>query len=970
VQSTNQPINPMLPKTNPRFFSRILLPSLLAVLLFMAAIYLFVIPNYRESLMDGKRETIRELTNTAWSVMHKLDLMVNEDFKVSQAQKEAIVIIADMRYGDELKDYFWITDTTPRMVMHPYRPSMIGMDLTDYRDPRGKNFFVDIVNIVEANGDGYVDYKWQWKDDSLTVVPKLSYVKAFKPWGWIVGTGIYIEDVNREISNLTRRVVWISVFITLIITTLIVYLARRNYVAEAERQRAQERLRDSMQRYKKLVEASTDGVLMMIENEIVYCNPYLLNLLGYAQDEFDKHHSQLFETLNSFVKHDAKEITVEGGAKHPEISSEQKVRMNNGVFVDVIVNRSKFDLEGKQGLIYAVKDVSKHKDVERELDLSMEKLKSIAGLMNLGIFRCTLGRQSRFIEINPKALELLGYNAEHELKDTQVQELFDVTEEKKEVIRAINEGTIVKDRLLKLKRADGTILPALVSLFPVHNAHGKTVFCDGIIIDAYDHLCRDAQFDRNSSTLQLSANILLHPINDYVLPAPQCDMDTPVVVASKLMTSAKADIILVMSDKSTVVGLLTHSDISRRIVALGGSPTVPVSEVMSAPVISVSDDDMVMDAFNMMVQHKISYVVVKSKENLKPSYISLIRLSELRKDTPEFLVNSIQNAGSIYEITDSMNRLPQLIQNLVETGTGVATTGKLISRISDAVTEKLIKDALDELGKPPAPFAFMALGSEGRREQTLATDQDNAIVYRAESPEHDAEIKAFFLKLGSKVCNSLNRVGYPLCKGGVMAMNREWCMEFEDWKKNIFSWINTPNPQEILNISIFFDFRPVYGEFELANTLQQFCLKTLKDKNVFFFNLAKNIIDLKIQAIDSSNLPNSSFDIKLPILAIISIARLWALKFGISERNTPARLFALQSAGVMSATQREEFDQAFRYLMLLRIKNQLRQFSGNEEVSNEINSKHLADIDRIMLKRIVSTISDHQNRLGMEFRMG
>jgi len=673
-------------QNKPRLFSRIILPSMIAVLLFLVAIYLFVIPNYRESLMNGKRETIRELTNTAWSVLHKLDLMIDEDFDIKQAQNEAIIIIRDMRYGPELKDYFWITDTTHRMVMHPYRPLLNGQDLTDYQDPRGKNFFVDIVNIVKDHGDGYVDYKWQWKDDSLTVVPKLSYVKAYEPWGWIVGTGIYIEDVNREISKLTRTVVWISGLITILIAAIITYLARRNYVTELERQKVQERLRESMVRYKKLVEASTDGVLMIIGNEIVYCNPYLLNLLGYSQMEFDQHDAHFFENLNTFIKSCSNQLSGDRIEKSLENSSEHKIMKKNGVMVDVVVNLSKFDIEGKQGLIYAVKDVSKHKDVERELDLSMEKFKSIADMMNLGIFRCTLGRQSRFVEINSKALELLGYSNQHELKDTQVQELFDVTEEKKEVVRAINEGIHIKDRLIRLKRADGTIFPAMVSLFPVNDTHGKTVFCDGILIDAYDHLCRDANFEKNPSTLHLSANILLHPISDYLLPAPQCDIDTPVNVASKLMITSKSDVVLVMSDKSTILGIITHSDISRRVVAIGANTSVPVSGIMSAPVLSVNEEDMVMDAFALMIQHKVSYIVVKSKENRKPSYISLLSLSELRKDTPEFLINSIQKAESVREISETMNHLPRLVSNLVETGTGIATTGLLISKISDTIT--------------------------------------------------------------------------------------------------------------------------------------------------------------------------------------------------------------------------------------------------------------------------------------------
>ncbi|MFP4555289.1 MAG: DUF294 nucleotidyltransferase-like domain-containing protein [Bacteroidales bacterium] len=954
---------------NTRFFSRILLPSMVAVLIFLVAIYLFVIPNYRDSLMDKKRETIRELTNVAWSVMHKLDLMVDADFSLQMAQKEAALIIGDMRWGDELKDYFWITDTLPRMVMHPYRPSLNEMDLSDYEDLGGKKLFVEMVDVVHKHGYGYVDYKWQWKDDSTKVVPKLSYVKEFEPWGWIVGTGIYIEDVKTEITRITSSLLWISILITILIGAFITYLARRNYVAERERQLAQERLRDSMERYKKLVEASTDGVLMMIGNEIAYCNPYLLNLLGYSQEEFDQKDPLFFETLSSFIEFDTKDDGQVAGTEHPEISTEQKVKKKNGVMVDVVVNRSTFEIEGKQGVIYAVKDVSKHKDVERELDLSMEKFKSIAGLMNLGIFRCTLGRQSRFIEMNPKALELLGYASQSELRDTHVQELFDVNEERKEVVRAINEGIHIKDRLIRLKRADGTILPALVSLFPVNDAHGKTVYCDGIIIDAYDHLTRDISFEKSSSANQLTANILLQPIKDFLLPAPHCDMDTTVIAAAKLLTKVKADILLVKGDDASILGLVTHRDISRRVVAQGGDSSIRVSEIMSAPVISVSDEDMVMDAFSLMVQHRISYVVVKSKDTEKPSYISLLKLSQLRKDTPEYIVNSIQSSASVYEINSEMERLPYIIRNLVESGTGASTTGKLISKISDTISEKLISDAMADIGEPPVPFVFLALGSEGRREQTLATDQDNAIVFKSLGKEKDAHNREYFLKLGSKVCNLLNMAGYPLCKGGVMAMNEEWCMSFDSWQKTITGWVNIPNPQEILNISIFFDFRPVYGDFELANEMHKFCRILLKDKSVFFYNLAQSTINLKLPAIDSFK-EKDEYDIKLPILAITSIVRLWSLKYGVGERNTIERMFALETASIFTSELRNELEQGYRFLMLMRIKNQLRQFEHNLDVSNYINPKILSEIEKLTLKKVINTITNQQNRLAMEFRVG
>lgn len=956
-------------QTNPRFFSRILLPSLAAVLLFLIAIYLFVIPNYRESLMNGKRETIRELTSTAWSVMHKLNLMINDEFSEEDAKREASLIISDMRWGEEFKDYFWITDTIPQMVMHPYRPSMNGMDLSDYKDQRGKNFFVDIVRLVKNDGDGYIDYKWQWKDDSLTVVSKLSYVKAFEPWGWIVGTGIYIEDVNREIEVLTQKVVWISAFVTFIIGAIIIYLARRNYIAETERQKAQDNLRDTMERYKKLVEATTDGVLMMMDGDIVYCNPYLLNLLGYTQEDFDQHDSQFHATLSGFL-HLFSQNEDNGDEIIPhEISMEQKITKKNGVIVEVVVNRSRFEMEGKHGFIFSVKDVSKHKDVERELDLSMAKFKSIAGLMNIGVFRCTLGRQSRFVEINPKALNLLGYKSESDLKDTKVQDLFDVEEERKEVIQAINEGVSIKDRLLRIRKSDGSILPSLVSLFPVSDAHGKMVFCDGILIDAYDHLGRESDFGGNQTKLDLSANVLLRPVKDFVKSAPKCNMKITVGVASKILASSKADILLVEDDDETLVGLVTHSDISRRVMATGKDKTTSVSEIMSAPIISVSDDEMVIDAFTLMIQNRVSYVVVKSNDNIKRLYISLLGLSELRKDTPEFLINTIKKSTSLYEIEQVTIQLPRIIRTLIDSGTGIAAAGRLISKVSDAITEKFIHDAIAELGEPPAKFVFITLGSEGRREQTLATDQDNAIIYSPLNDEHESHCKEYFLALGKLVCTSLSKVGYPLCKGGIMAMNSDWCMSLNEWMRTVTSWIKTPNPQEILNISIFFDFRPVFGDFELANNLQQFCLRNLKNQNLFFYNLAQNTVNIKVNPVEGHK-EGDLYDLKMPILALTSFSRLWSLKYGIGERNTSERFLALNAVGVFSNSLHYEFDQAFRFLMQLRIKNQLKQIESNAEPNNKVETKALSDIDRLMIKKIASAINDHQNKLAIEFRIG
>ena len=133
-----------------------------------------------------------------------------------------------LRYGDDGKDYFWISDMHPRMIVHPYRPELNGQDLSEYSDRAGKRLFVEFTRLVRADGAGYSEYLWQWKDDERRIVPKLSYVKGFEPWGWIIGTGIYLEDVRVQMSDITRRVIWMSLGFSVLIAGLLVYMTKQS----------------------------------------------------------------------------------------------------------------------------------------------------------------------------------------------------------------------------------------------------------------------------------------------------------------------------------------------------------------------------------------------------------------------------------------------------------------------------------------------------------------------------------------------------------------------------------------------------------------------------------------------------------------------------------------------------------------------------------------------------------------------
>jgi signal transduction histidine kinase len=229
---------------------------------------------------------IRELTNSAWTILSTLENEVQLGrIDTLQAQRQAMDQIKNLHYGHEMKDYFWINDMSPRMVIHPYRPDLDGASLANYTDPDGKRIFIEMVKLVTAQGSGYVAYSWQWQDEEARIIPKLSYVKGFAPWGWIIGTGIYIDDVKAEIKTITNNLIKISLSILFIISLLLAFIASQSYKAMKKQQLAEKALRESEEKYRTLVESAAEGMVMSLEGTIMYANQPIADLLGYSLEE-------------------------------------------------------------------------------------------------------------------------------------------------------------------------------------------------------------------------------------------------------------------------------------------------------------------------------------------------------------------------------------------------------------------------------------------------------------------------------------------------------------------------------------------------------------------------------------------------------------------------------------------------------------------------------------------------------------
>ena len=340
------------------------------------------------------------------------------------------------------------------------------------------------------------------------------------------------------------------------------------------------------------------------------------------------------------------------------------------------------------------------------------------------------------------------------------------------------------------------------------------------------------------------------------------------------------------------------------------------------------------------------------------------------------LIREINQALKVEEIIGKHSQLPRLIHSMLTSGTKIRTVTWLITALSDAILNKLLIFATAELGEPPVSFAFITLGSEGRKEQTLKTDQDNAIIFKDPDAGQTIEnLQAYFLKLGEKVCTWLDQSGFDFCHGGIMAKNPKWCQPISIWKEYFSSWIYAASPEDLLHTSIFFDFRFAYGDIQLTDDLAAFLFNSLSNWAGFFRNMAVNAVYFKPPIglfgnflVNSKGPYKHCIDIKMANTPIVDFARIYSLKHEIKETSTQARLYQLYIKKVLSRQEYNELEQAYSFNMQIRFMGQIQAILGeNMKAHNFINPRQLSSIEKRMLKEVLKKIKSIQAKLSFDF---
>ena len=338
-------------------YSKIVFPALLAVALFTAAIFTVLIPKFEKILLERKLEMIRELTNSAVSILDEFAMDAeNRILSPEDARQKAARVVEYIRFGKENKDYFWITDLEPVMIVHPYRRELEGKYVGDYVDSAGTPVFMKIVEAVKENREGYVEYQWQWKDEESRIMSKLSYVKLYEPWGWIVGTGIYVDDPNMEIKKIESFLITFSLEIIIIVSLLLVFLVVQSIKSEKIKQKKDKALAESNEKYRTLVSATGEGTLIIQDGKCSYANPKMQNILGYTEDEFlllTIHDLIVPESVDSHGRYYIESLL------HNEMIPavcETGMRKKDGKFIDVILETDRINFSGREGFIVNVRE--------------------------------------------------------------------------------------------------------------------------------------------------------------------------------------------------------------------------------------------------------------------------------------------------------------------------------------------------------------------------------------------------------------------------------------------------------------------------------------------------------------------------------------------------------------------------------------------------------------------------------------
>jgi CBS domain-containing protein len=457
------------------------------------------------------------------------------------------------------------------------------------------------------------------------------------------------------------------------------------------------------------------------------------------------------------------------------------------------------------------------------------------------------------------------------------------------------------------------------------------------------------------------------------LPSKQplaCQPHTPLQEALAQMHERRVGSVVVVDKRNMPQGILTRHDILGRVTLPALPLATPIARVMSTPVHVLDSADTLQDAALLMSRHGMRHVPVCERGALV-NIVSERDLFALQRLSLKGLTTRIRAAQDLLTLQRAAVDIRRLARNLLGQGVQARQLTELITHLNDVLTQSLLELMAREHGVDLQRACWLAFGSEGRGEQTIATDQDNGLVFVSDDANAD---RPAWLRFARAVNEALDACGYPLCKGNVMASNPECCRTAEEWQERFAHWIEHGAPEDLLAASIYFDLRPIAGRLELARPLRDMLQREPARVPRFIKQLADNALANRapftwLGALDTRNHEGHEWlDLKMRGTALfVDAARLYALANGLDALSTRARLAAVAQALRVPAGEGESWIAAFEFLQMLRLRVQLddtRDAAG----ANDVDVARLNPIERRVLKESVRVARSLQQRIELDYQ--
>ncbi|MGF1907026.1 putative nucleotidyltransferase substrate binding domain-containing protein [Aliivibrio salmonicida] len=481
---------------------------------------------------------------------------------------------------------------------------------------------------------------------------------------------------------------------------------------------------------------------------------------------------------------------------------------------------------------------------------------------------------------------------------------------------------------------------------------------------------QDAKLDND----QHSHQHYLRPNSDVADPKMVLASPTDSIqeVAHQMRNVVGVSCAFIVDENNVLLGMITDKDMTKRVVAQAKNVNEPISSIMTQHIYTVYDDELVMTAVHLMMKHNIQNIPVLNHKKQVTGFITPQHLIQNDSVQSIFFLDKIRHADSMLALIGLSKQRDSVFQGIMESNSSPTIIGQVLSLIYDAFTYQLIELAIKHFGKPPCAFSWIVAGSHARNEVHLASDQDNAIILSNSATASD---RIYFNHFAMYICKALSELGYTLCKGRFMAATPKWCQKAQVWQEYYRKWSTNPEYDLLLNLNVFLEIRPVYGDDSLFQHVDAYRYDLVTNNMQLTVALLRNALRtrpplgiFKHLVLEKDGNNNKILNIKkAAISCMVDFIRIHSLMHKGIALNTSERMTFLHDNNVLNDSTYQDLSETYHYVNRLRFQHQLQAIQSGNPIDNKLQPDLFGSFERQHLKDAFRIISNFQELMKMKF---